>query len=60
MYPFFVAAYRGRNIRQVMDFKSLVHEFTEAEYRDFYASLHSISRNRKTDLNVPSILSVIQ
>lgn len=55
MYPFFYFAYRGKNISEVMQFKSRVTQFTEQEYADFYNSLNSISRNRKTDLNKESI-----
>jgi ubiquinone/menaquinone biosynthesis C-methylase UbiE len=51
MYPFFWIAYRGRNIREVMDFKSRVHSFTPEDYDRFYNNLDSISRNRRTDLN---------
>jgi ubiquinone/menaquinone biosynthesis C-methylase UbiE len=55
MYPFFYLAYRGRNIRDVMEFKSRVYSFTPAEYDRFYNSLDSISRNRATDLNHESL-----
>jgi|SRR6266850_5278622 ubiquinone/menaquinone biosynthesis C-methylase UbiE len=54
MYPFFWIAYRGRNIREVMEFKSRVYSFTPEDYRRFYNSLNTISRNRATDLNKPS------
>jgi hypothetical protein len=39
MAPFYFLAYRGRNVRQAMDFKRLVYEFTEDEYRSFYEGL---------------------
>jgi ubiquinone/menaquinone biosynthesis C-methylase UbiE len=55
MYPFFMFAYRGKNIKEAMEFKSRVYSFTEQEYSDFYNSLNSISRNRLTDLNTPCI-----
>lgn len=51
MYPLFWLAYRGRNVRETMEFKSRVHDLTPDEYRRFYAQLNSISRNRPTDLN---------
>jgi SAM-dependent methyltransferase len=60
MAPFYFLAYRGRNVRQAMDFKRLVYEFTEDEYRSFYEGLDTISRNRKTDLNEPSIVAMIE
>jgi ubiquinone/menaquinone biosynthesis C-methylase UbiE len=55
MYPFFMIAYRGRNIKEVMDFKSKVYSFTPEEYDVFYNNLNTISRNRLTDLNKPSL-----
>lgn len=55
MYPFYYFAYRGKNLKQVMDFKSKVYSFTEKDYDDFYNNLDTISRNRVTDLNQPCI-----
>lgn len=51
MYPFYMFAYRGKNIKEVMNFKKNVYSYTEEEYADFYRGLNTISRNRKTDLN---------
>lgn len=51
MYPFYVFAYRGKDINEVMNFKKNVYSYTEEEYADFYRGLNTISRNRKTDLN---------
>ncbi len=58
MYPFFLLAYRGRNIATHMDFKRLVHTMSAQEYADFYQSLRSISRSRDTDLNTPCINAI--
>jgi len=55
MYPFFYFAYRGRNIREVMQFKSRVYSFTPEDYDRFYNNLNTISRNRVTDLNRQSV-----
>ncbi len=55
MYPFFYYAYRGKDIKRAMNFKSLVLNFSEQEYIDYYKNLDTISRNRKTDLNASSI-----
>lgn len=55
MYPFYYFAYRGKNLKQVMDFKSKVYSFTEKDYDHFYNNLDTISRNRVTDLNQPCI-----
>ena len=59
MYPFFVFAYRGKNIREVMEFKSRVRSFTAADYDRFYNNLDTISRNRATDLNTPSLRFIL-
>ena len=59
IYPFYLIAYRGRDIHKAMHFKSLVYSFTEEEYSEFYNYLNTISRNRKTDLNKPSIDFII-
>lgn len=59
MFPFYYYAYRGKNIKQVMNFKSLVHGFTEEEYKNFYDNLDTVSRNRKTDLNRPCLKFIL-
>lgn len=60
MYPFYYIAYRGKNIGQVMNLKSLIYDFTEDEYNEFYNNLNSISRNRTTDLNRQSLTCIIE
>lgn len=60
MFPFYYFAYRGRNIKTAMNFKSLVYSFSEDEYHAFYANLNSISRNRATDLNEAGIKFIIK
>lgn len=59
MYPFYYYAYRGKNLTQVMNFKSLVYNFSEAEYKKFYDNLDTLSRNRKTDLSRSSLKFVL-
>lgn len=51
MYPFYLFAYRGKNIKEVMQFKTKVYTYSPEEYTDFYNGLNTISRNRATDLN---------
>ena len=60
MYPFYYIAYHGKNIREKMNFKSLVKNFTEDEYKHFYEGLDSISRNRKTDLSESNIKYILK
>ncbi len=59
MYPFYYYAYRGKNIKRVMNFKSLVYSFSTEEYNSFYKNLDTISRNRTTDLNKKSLDHII-
>ncbi|HLG04124.1 MAG TPA: methyltransferase domain-containing protein [Bacteroidia bacterium] len=60
MYPFYYIAYRGKNLREVMDFKSRVHAFTPEDYDRFYNNLDTISRNRATDLNKPGLAYILK
>ena len=60
MRPFYWIAYRGRDIQEKMDFKTLVKNFTPAQYKDFYARLRSISRSRQTDLSESNIRFILK
>jgi SAM-dependent methyltransferase len=55
MYPFYFLAYRGRNVKEAMNFKKEVYSYTPEQYELFYNNLNSISRNRITDINKPSL-----
>jgi SAM-dependent methyltransferase len=59
MYPFFWVAYRGKNVREAMEFKRNVFGYSRQQYAEFYAGLDSISRNRMTDLNDGSVLEIL-
>jgi SAM-dependent methyltransferase len=59
MYPFYYFAYRGRNIKEVMDFKKNVFSYSPQQYADFYNNLNTISRNRATDLNQACVKFVL-
>ncbi len=60
MYPFYLFAYRGRNIREVMDFKSNVYSFSPEQYASFYNNLNTISRKRATDMNQACIDFILE
>lgn len=60
MYPLYCLAYRSRNVRSIMDFKTLIYSFSEKDYTEFYSNLNSISRRRTTDLNNKSIELILQ
>lgn len=51
MYPFVYIGTRGRNVNEIMHYKSLVRKFTFEQYVNFYAGINSVSRRRKTDLS---------
>ena len=56
MWLFFRVAYGPSSARRMMDFKREVYSFSDEQYGEFYAGLRSsVSRNRETDLNGPSI-----
>ena len=59
MWPFYFFAYRGKNLKQVMNFKTHVYNFSAQEYDTFYSNLDTISRNRLTDLNNPSLKFIL-
>ena len=60
MFPFFYFAYRGKKIKEVMDFKKNVYSFSEKDYDIFYNNLDTISRNRATDLNQASLSLILK
>jgi len=59
MLPFYYLAYRGKDVKTAMYFKSCVHQFSAEDYKKFYSNLDSISRNRLTDLNQQSINFIV-
>jgi SAM-dependent methyltransferase len=60
MYPFYFLAYRGRNIKKAMNFKKEVYHYTPDQYEEFYTNLNSTSRNRRTDINQPSLKFILE
>lgn len=59
MYPFFYYAFRGRDIKTMMEFKSLVNNMSEEEYIKIYQNLNTIGSNRPTDLNKSCIQFIL-
>ena len=51
MFPFYWFAYRGKLVREAMEFKSRIATMTPEEYVHFYECIDTISRNRESDLN---------
>jgi ubiquinone/menaquinone biosynthesis C-methylase UbiE len=59
MLPFFMIAYRGKNIDDAMNFKNKVYHFTGKQYQDYYLSLDIIKGNRPTDLSEASLTKIL-
>ncbi len=56
MYPFFYYAYKGKNIKAVMNLKKKVFKWTDEELSEFYANRDTrFSNSRPTDLSKQSI-----
>lgn len=51
MYPFFYIWWKGKNIKQMLDFKSVVYSMTGKEFADFYKNIDCIANDRETDLS---------
>ena len=50
MFPLFFLWFRGRNVRQAMEFKSNFHKMTEQDMTRLYDGFKEQSRIRETDL----------
>lgn len=59
MYPFYYLAYRGKHISTLMDFKRKYFEWNPQQLQQFYAKIHSISSDRKTDVSESGIHAII-
>ena len=59
MYPLFYIWYKGKNVKEIMEFKSFYKEMSFQEFSTFYQSVESIDKDRKTDLNAESIKDII-
>lgn len=50
MYPFFHYAFRGKNVRKMMEFKSSFADLSDEEYAEIYRTVECIGNDRPTDL----------
>lgn len=55
MYPFFYIWFKGKNIKEIMEFKSRVFHMSQEEFEDFYRRRDSLAKDRLTDLSEISI-----
>lgn len=52
MYPFYYYAYKGKNIKTVMNLKSTIYKWKEQEFADFYQNRDTrFSNSRVTDMS---------
>lgn len=54
IYPLFYIFFKGKNIKQYMDFKLQIHSMSNKKFKNIYENYDSLP-NRKTDLNKKSI-----
>ena len=59
MFPFYWFAYRGKLVKEAMEFKSRIATMTPEEYVHFYESIDTISRNRESDLNARCLEAIL-
>jgi len=59
MFPFYWFAYRGKLVKEAMEFKSRIAAMTPEEYVHFYESIDTISRNRESDLNARCLEAIL-
>lgn len=59
MFPFYWIAYRGKLVKEAMEFKSRIATMTPEEYVHFYESIDTISRNRESDLNARCLEAIL-
>ena len=59
MYPMFFLWYKGKNVRKLMEFKSIFHTLNEEEFLHYYQIYDSLP-TRETDLMEKSIDFILQ
>ncbi|HLS70376.1 MAG TPA: class I SAM-dependent methyltransferase [Chitinophagaceae bacterium] len=59
MYPFFYYAFKGKNIKTMMEFKSMAGKMSTEEYEDIYKNLDTLGARRPTDLNSSCIRYIL-
>jgi ubiquinone/menaquinone biosynthesis C-methylase UbiE len=58
MYPFFYIWYKGKNVKRLMNFKSVFHKLSQTEFEQYYKDYDSFPK-RETDLNSGSIKFIL-
>lgn len=51
MWPFFFVWFKGRHVREAMDFKRLAPQMSDAELRELYSRISTWADSRPTDTN---------
>jgi ubiquinone/menaquinone biosynthesis C-methylase UbiE len=59
MYPLFWIWYKGKHVKERMEFKTNFHALTSEQYDYLYSLTDSLSHDRPTDLNAQCIEKII-
>ncbi|MBN2612988.1 MAG: class I SAM-dependent methyltransferase [Bacteroidales bacterium] len=60
MYPFYYLAFKGRNIKENMEFKAGLYSITNEQLEKIYNDYQTIGTERTTDLNRGSIRCILK
>lgn len=60
MYPIFYYWFKGKYIREIMEFKKNVYTYSSEEYSDFYKKISNRADDRPTDMNRESVEHIIR
>jgi len=58
MYPLFYIWYKGKNVKRLMNFKSVFHQLSQAEFEQYYKDYDSLPE-RETDLTLGSVKFIL-
>jgi len=59
MWPFFLVWFKGRHVREAMDFKRLAPKLSDAELRELYSQISTRADSRPTDTNPEAMQYVL-
>ena len=59
MWPFFFVWFKGRHVREAMDFKRIAPAMSDAELRELYSRISTWAGSRPTDTNPEAMAYVL-
>lgn len=60
MWPFFYIWFKGKNINEYMEFKTLVYQWSREEFEDFYNHRESLGKDRETNISGSSLKFILE